>query len=114
MGKKKCELRYLPLFYEELEREISYIAFDLKNPVIANKLLDEVEASILKRFEDGPDSFEKVYSNKERKYPYYRIYVKNYVVYYVVIEENDNKTIEVRRFLHARENRDFTIGINLN
>ena len=113
MGNKKCELRYLPLFFEELDREVSYIAFELKNIVSANKLIDEVETAILKRLEDGPDSFEKVYSKKERKFPYYRIYINNYVVYYVVIEENNKKTMEVRRFLHARENRDYTIGINL-
>ena len=111
MRKNKYTLRYLPLFLDELDHNVSYIAFNLKNPVAANTLLDEVEAAILKRLEDGPDKFETVYSRKERKTPYYRIYVKNYVVYYVLLEEHEKKIMEVRRFLHARENRDYTLGV---
>lgn len=114
MRKAKCGLRYLPLFFKELDHEVSYIAFKLGNVTVANTLLDEVEAAILKRLHDGPECFEKVYSHKDRKNPYYRIYIKNYVVYYVVIEENNTKIMEVRRFLHARENRDYSIGVNTN
>ena len=99
MRKNKYTLRYLPLFLDELDHNVSYIAFNLNNPVAANTLLDEVEAAILKRLEDGPDKFETVYSRKERKTPYYRIYVKNYVVYYVLLEEHGKKIMEVRRFL---------------
>ncbi len=54
------ELRYLPLFYE--------------------------------------DMYEKV--------TYYRIYVKNFTVYYVVIPMGDRKIMEVRRFLYNRQDRD--------
>lgn len=43
---------------------------------------------------------------KERRYPYYRIYVDNYVIYYVVIDdEGDDKIMEVRRFLYKGQNR---------
>ena len=48
----------------------------------ANALLDLVEAAILNRLEEGPESYEPVFSRKDRKYPYYRIYVKNYIIYY--------------------------------
>lgn len=51
---EKYELRYLPLFYEELDRDTSYIAFNLGNPDAANNLLDKVAEAILKRLEDGP------------------------------------------------------------
>ncbi len=56
MRKKEYEIRYLPLFFEELDHDISYIAFELKNKIAANRLLDEVEASVLKRLEDGPEN----------------------------------------------------------
>ncbi len=49
-------LRYLPLFYEELDHDVSYIACQLKNISAAGRLLDEVERAIQKRLEDGPDS----------------------------------------------------------
>jgi hypothetical protein len=44
---------------------------------------------------------------RERKYPYYRIYVKNYIVFYVVIDDEINgKIMEVRRLLYKRQDRD--------
>ena len=106
MTKKKYSLRYLPLFYEELNRDITYIATKLGNIDAANNLLDDVESAILKRIEDGPESFEQVPSKKKRINPYYKIYVKNYIIYYVVLEENGSKIMEVRRFLHILENRE--------
>jgi cytidylate kinase len=52
------------------------------------------------------EKFEKFHSKRERKYPYYRIYVKNFVVYYVVIDDENGKIMEVRRFLYNRQDRD--------
>ena len=106
MIKTTYEIRYLPLFYRELERDISHIAFKLLNPDAANNLLDDVESAIIKRLEDGPEAFEKIPTKKKRRIPYYRIYVKKYIIYYVVLEENGKKIMEIRRFLHVRENRD--------
>ena len=34
-----------------------------------------------------------------------------YVVYYVLLEEHGKKIMEVRRFLHAREDRYYTLGV---
>lgn len=37
---------------------------------------------------------------------YYRIYVKNYIVYYVVIDDKgSDKIMEVRRFLYNKQNQ---------
>lgn len=49
MLSKKYRLRYLPLFYEDLEDKVIYIAEKLKNPKAANDLLDKVETAILER-----------------------------------------------------------------
>lgn len=109
MDNTKYILRYLPLFYEELEETVVYIAEKLKNPQAANDLLDAVETAILKRLPDA-EFFEPYHSLKERKYPYYRIYVKNFVIYYVVIDDEGSKKImEVRRFLYKKQNCDAEI-----
>jgi len=101
----KYKLRYLPLFYEDLESKLHYISIKLENPQAADDLLDEVERAILER-QPIAESFEVFHSLKERKYPYYRIYVKNFVIYYVVIgDECTDKIMEVRRFLYRRQNR---------
>lgn len=106
MGDAAYSLRYLPLFFNDLEESIIYISDVLCNIEAANELIDAVEDAILKRLPNA-ESFEPYYSRKERKYPYYRIYVKNYTIYYVVIpDEKDKKIMEVRRILHNLQDRD--------
>ena len=79
---------------------------NLQNPQAATELLRAVEQAILSR-QPFAESFEQYHSLRERKYPYYRIYVHNYVVYYVVIDdEGSDKIMEVRRFLYKRQNRE--------
>ncbi|MBQ6088989.1 MAG: type II toxin-antitoxin system RelE/ParE family toxin [Firmicutes bacterium] len=103
------KLRYLPVFYEDLNSSVLYIARKLKNPAAANKLVDSVEKAILQRLPDA-ESFEPYHSLKDRAYPYYRIYVDNYIIFYVVIDEGtDGRYMEVRRLLHVRQNRDSII-----
>ena len=46
MANIKYKLRYLPLFYKDLEEKIVYIAEELHNEKAANDLLDEVETAI--------------------------------------------------------------------
>lgn len=99
MASSNYKLRYLPLFYEDLSEKITYISETLQNPQAANNLLDLVGHAILDR-QPVAESFEQYHSLKERRYPYYRIYVKNYVVYYVVIDDaGPEKVMEIRRFL---------------
>lgn len=106
MTDKKYKLRYLPLFYEDLEQKVVYIAEKLQNPKAANDLIDAVEKAIQER-QPVAEAFEPYESMKERRYPYYRIYVKNFVVWYVVIDDEGNdKIMEVRRFLYNKQNKN--------
>ncbi len=106
MADRKYKLRYLPLFYEDLEQKVVYIAENLKNPQAANDLIDAVEKAILERLPVA-EAFEPYESMKERRYPYYRIYVKNFVVWYVVIDDEGNDRImEVRRFLYNKQDKN--------
>lgn len=106
MTDRKYVLRYLPLFYEDLEQKIVYIAENLHNEKAADDLLDAVEKAILER-QPVAEAFEPYHTMRERKYPYYRIYVKNFVIWYVVIDdEGKDKIMEVRRFLYNKQDRD--------
>ena len=98
MGNKSYKLRYLPIFEQDLNNTVNYIANVLKNEDAALRLINDVEAAILKRL-NNPVSFHSV---KQRDYPYYRIYVKNYVVYYVVIDD----VMEVRRLMYGARDID--------
>lgn len=96
------ELQYLPLFYDDLLATVKYLSEALHNPKAANKLIDDVENAVLDRLPNA-EAFEPFHSLKERRYPYYRIYVNNYIVYYVVIE---HRIMEVRRLLYVGRNRN--------
>ena len=100
-----CEyqLRYLPQFHQDLKKCVFYIAHTLQNPEAASDLIDAAEQAILER-QPMAEAFEKYRSRKERRYPYYRIYVKNYIIFYVVIPEGNEKVMEVRRFLYGKRN----------
>lgn len=99
MSEKHYELRILPLFEEDLSEIVDYIMFRLRNPVAAENLVDAVEAAIYDRLPNA-EAFEPYASKRERKYPYYRIQVKNFTVFYVVI----GNVMEVRRIMYGRRN----------
>lgn len=99
MDKMQYKLTYLPLFYDDLAEAVDYISVKLQNPESAKKLIDLTEQAILNRL-DKPTGFQPIQTKKQRKYPYYRIGVKNFSVYYVVIDN----VMEVRRFLYSRRN----------
>lgn len=105
MYDKRYRLRYLPLFYEDFDEKITYIAEKLKNPKATSDLLDKVEKAILDRLPVA-ESFETYHSIRERKYAYYHIYVDNFTIYYVVIDDdNDDLIMEVMRFLYNRQDQ---------
>ena len=101
MENKSYRLRYLPIFETDLLSTASYITNVLKNEDAALRLVDDVEKAILERLEN-PLAFEPYCSSKKRDYPYYRIYVRNYVVYYVVIGD----VMEVRRLIYGSRDTD--------
>ena len=106
MNNENYQLRYLPLFFDDVNNITSYIRNNLSNPQAAKDLIDTIEKSILER-QPICESFEPYHSKRNRKYPYYRIYVKNYIVFYVVIDdEGSNKIMEVRRLLFNRQDKD--------
>ena len=102
MENKVYKLLYLPLFVSDMEEMLDYFMFNFKNPDAASHFLDQVETAIRKRL-NYPEAFEP-YDGRAMvgKYPYYRIYVGNYTIYYVVIED----VMEVRRILYSKRNME--------
>lgn len=100
----KYTLRYLPLAEQGLSEIVNYIQNNLENPIAAENTLSEIEAAILERLE-SPESFAVWQSKKQRPYPYRRINVGNYTVWYVVIDH----IMEVRRILYSRRDEETLI-----
>ena len=101
MNKQTYKLTFLPLFEDDLLEFTNYITNTLQNPSAAHRLVDDVELAIIKRLE-MPLSYAPYQSSKLRKHPYYRINVRNFSVFYVVIDD----TMEVRRLLYSKRNID--------
>lgn len=99
MKEGKYSLRYLLKAEEDINEIAEYIILKLNSPASALKLIDKIENAILERL-NCPLSFQPFESTRYRKHPYYRIYVNNFVVYYVVIED----IMEVRRILYKGRN----------
>lgn len=94
---KRYELRILPLFEEDLNEIVDYITYRLQNPIAAEKLVDDVEAAIEER-RSCAEAFEPYSSSRKREHSYYRIQVRNFTIFYVVIDG----MMEVRRILYSR------------
>ena len=95
---KKYSLRYLPLFEQDLAEARDYIANILHNPVAAQRLIDDTDKEIINRLGNNPSAFEPHHSAKDRKHPYYPIRIKNYTVFYVLIDN----VMEIRRFVYSK------------
>ncbi|MDD4019026.1 MAG: type II toxin-antitoxin system RelE/ParE family toxin [Kiritimatiellae bacterium] len=98
--KRTYTLSYLPLFEMDLNAAWRYIAVRLRNPDAANTLMRDTEAAILKRLA-APEAFETRHIGREREHAYYRIQIRNFAVWYVVI----GNVMEVRRFLYDRREK---------
>jgi addiction module RelE/StbE family toxin len=93
------EIKYLPSFQQELNAIVDYIAFTLEAPQAASNLLDELENSIndLKIFPLAHRLYRPI---KPILTEYRVLTVKNYLVFYVVLEE----TIEIHRIIYKKRN----------
>jgi plasmid stabilization system protein ParE len=96
---KRYKLRYLPLFERDLDEAADYIARVLKNPIAASRLVEDTEKAILRRLKN-PHIFAPYHSLIDRKHQYYTIQVRNYTVFYVLIDD----VMEVRRFVYGKRN----------
>ncbi len=92
----RYRLRYLPLFWSDLNSAVSYIADVLHNPEAAERLLDETEVAILERLA-MPTAAPIYRATRGTETPYYWTSVGNYMIFYVVIGD----VMEVRRFLYG-------------
>jgi len=90
---------YLPSFQQDLNAIIDYITYTLEAPRAASNLLDELEKSIndLKLFPLAHRLYRPI---KPISAMYRVLTVKNYLVFYIVLEE----TIEIHRIIYKKRN----------
>ncbi|HFI0403346.1 TPA: type II toxin-antitoxin system RelE/ParE family toxin [Streptococcus suis] len=101
MENKHYELTFLPLFEQDLNEAVDYIANTLNSPQAALNLVDEVEKVIFERLKN-PAGYVPFPTLKKRPYDYYTIKVRNFTIFYVLIDN----TMEVRRILYSKRDLD--------
>ena len=91
------EVKYLPSFYRELDTIVEYISVTLEAPRATLNLLDELEEEInnLKKFPHARRLYRPI---KPIPTKYRILTVKNYLVFYVVIEN----IIEIHRIIYKK------------
>ena len=93
------EIKYLSSFQQELDAIVDYISLTLEAPRAALSLVDELDKSInnLKIFPNAHRLYRPI---KPIKTQYRILTVKNYLVFYVVLE----KHIEIHRVIYKKRN----------
>ena len=98
---EKYKVSFSPAAKEDLKGIYRYIALDLVEPAIAEKQINRIRESI-KKLDHFPKKHQTVnwepWSSMEMRY----IPVDNYIVYYLVNEENKMVTI-IRIFYGGRD-----------
>lgn len=95
---KRYNVIYLKKFDREIYKIIYYMRYKLKNPKVARDLYKNIYDAIDKRTYN-PEIYEK-YKPKNSKNIWYRIYIKNYIIFYRV--ENNNMIIS--RIIYNKRN----------
>ena len=101
MAKSKYTIKYLPSFSEELDEIIYYITFILKNKKAAQRFLQNVHNAIEERSEN-PESYEIYKSKATMKYNWYRIYIGNFTIFYMVRKN----IMEITHIIYSARNFD--------
>ena len=96
------QLRFLPIAKQDMTDISQYVSHELCNPTAAEKLADEmIEAA--ERLTEFPYINAIHQTLKPLKYEYRKQFVKNYIMFYWVDEEE--KTVTIARVIFAR--RDY-------
>ncbi|GHV81098.1 translation repressor RelE [Spirochaetia bacterium] len=95
------EIKYLPAIQKDLEAISDYISITLEAPQAALNLLDAIEAAIV-TLKENPRRHRLYHPLKPISTEYRVMTVKNYLVFYVVLEG----VIEIHRIIYKK--RDFS------
>jgi toxin ParE1/3/4 len=99
MLKNNYRLKFTPSARKDLDTIYDYIVNELYAKEAANKLLEKIEASIM-RLRDFPFSCSFVEDGFLRSKGYRKLVVDNYLVFYLVHEEE--KLVVIMRVLYGR------------
>ena len=95
------KIKYLPIARQDIIETIQYIAEKLQAPQAAHNLMNELTANI-KILEKSPYIYRVYQLPASLKYEYRAMPVKNYIIFYTVLEKQ--KTVEIHRMIYNKRN----------
>jgi len=95
------KLKFSKLFKEDVDSSYSYIKNKLEAPKAAENLINEMLEK-LNKIKVNPKIRPLVQDKYLASLGYRSINVKNYIIFYIVSE--DNRSIEIIRFLYKKRN----------
>ena len=101
MSRIQYKIQTLPTYEFDLYEAGKYVKDVLKNQAAAEKLISDIEKAILDRA-FSPLMVKPYPTKKKRKHLYYPIYIRNFIVFYVVI----GNVMEVRRLIYKKRDID--------
>lgn len=99
------KIHYLPLAKKDIEQITLYIADHLKAPKSAMDLLNSFDKSIV-RLKQFPHSCKVYQPIKGLPLEYRMLIVKNYSVFYVVLED----VVEIHRVIYSKRDLSSEVG----
>ena len=101
MSREQYKILILPTYEFDLYEAVKYIKDVLKNQTAAEKLIIDTDKAIRDRA-FSPLLVKPYPTKQKRKQLYYPIYVRNYIIFYVVI----GNVMEIRRLIYRKRNID--------
>ena len=96
------KLEYLPNAHQDLINLVNYITYQLKNPIAADKLAEELIESA-EKLTKMPYIHPLYFPIRPLKYEYRKLFVKNYIMFYRV-EEQPIQRVIIARIIYAKSN----------
>ncbi|GHU51263.1 addiction module toxin RelE [Clostridia bacterium] len=96
---KKYKIELTGVAHEDLEDIVIYIAKELKEPTIAQKLHTKIVTEI-KKLRVMPERHEMAIDTHLKSLDVRKFYVDNYIVPYTILY--DTNTVQILRVLYAR------------
>ena len=97
----KYRIKLTPKAKDDLDDIYDYISKELVNKLAAGNLMDKIETSVM-RLGDFPFSCSLVEDNIIKEKGYRKLIIKNYIVFFIVIETE--KQVVIMRVLYGKQN----------
>ena len=95
------ELVFSKVFDEDIDSSHNYIKDILESPMAASNLMKEL-SNKLNYLEEKPYSRPLVQDKFLASFGIRSIKVKNYIIFYIIEEENDKKNVNILRFMYGK------------